>query len=168
MSLSMYDASVPVFVRSLTALSTVLDKAAAYFEAKKIDPAAVLTARLAPDMFALTRQVQLACDFAKNTSGRLAGGDLPKYEDTETSITELKARIQKTLAFITGLSKDSIDGSADRDIVVPLRAGPTTFKGKAFLLGFGLPNFFFHATTAYVILRHNGLEIGKTDFLGAP
>jgi uncharacterized protein len=165
---SMSNASIPVFEISLNALSVLLDKAAAYAEAKKIDPAALLNTRLFPDMFALTRQVQSACDQAKNGAARLAGIDPPRYEDTETTIAELRARIAKTVAFVKTLDVKKIDASADREITFPL--GSTNkghMKGADYLNHFVLPNFYFHLTTAYDILRHCGVEIGKRDFFGA-
>jgi uncharacterized protein len=167
MSLSMYQASVPVFQRTLGALEKILGKAAAYAEERKIDPAVLLSARLYPDMFALTRQVQIATDHAKGAPARLAGVAVPSFEDAEKTFPELKARIGKTLSFIGSLKPDQIDGSEGRDI--SLKAGPRelSFKGQDYLLFFALPNFYFHATTAFGILRHNGVSIGKLDFLGA-
>jgi len=166
MSLSMYGASIPVFIRTLEALSKILDKAAAHCEAKKIDPATLLGMRLYPDMFSFTRQVQLTCDFAKNTAGRLTG-EPPKFPDEEKSFAELKARIAKTVDYLKGFKPADIDAMAAKDVTFPIGPQKTmTLKGDAFLLGFGLPNFYFHATTAYDILRHAGLEIGKRDFLG--
>jgi hypothetical protein len=164
----MSNASIPVFEISLNALSVLLDKAEAYAEAKKIDPAALLNTRLFPDMFTFTRQVQSACDQAKNGGARLAGIDPPRYEDTEKTIAELKARITKTVAFVKSLDTKKIDASADQEITFPL--GPTNkghMKGADYLNHFVLPNFYFHATTAYDILRHCGVEIGKRDFFGA-
>jgi hypothetical protein len=166
--MSMSNASIPVFEISLNALSALLDKAAAYCEGKKIDPAALLNTRLFPDMFPLTRQVQSACDQAKNGGARLAGIDPPRYEDNEQTIAELKARIAKTVAFLKTLDAKKIDASADREITFPL--GPTNkghMKGADYLNHFVLPNFYFHLTTAYDILRHCGMEIGKRDFFGA-
>ena len=166
--MSMSNASIPVFEISLNALSALLDKAAAYCEGKKIDPAALLNTRLFPDMFPLTRQVQSACDQAKNGGARLAGIDPPRYEDNEQTIAELKARIAKTVAFLKTLDAKKIDASADREIIFPL--GPTNkghMKGTDYLNHFVLPNFYFHLTTAYDILRHCGMEIGKRDFFGA-
>jgi len=168
MTLSMYQASVPVFVRMLGNLSGLLDKAAAYAEARKIDPAVLLNARLYPDMLPLAKQIQIAADFAKATSARLAGIDVPKYEDNETSFAEFKARIDKTLAFVKSVQLAQIDGSENRDINITVAGNPMSFKGMAYLLHFALPNFYFHLTTAYDILRHNGVEIGKRDFIGAP
>ena len=165
--MSMSDASIPVFEIGLKALSGILDKAEAHAEAKTIDPTVLLNARL-PDMFAFTRQVQSACDQAKNGCARLASIDPPKYEDNEKTIVELKARIAKTIAFVKTLDAKKIDASADREITFPL--GPNNkghMKGADYLNHFALPNFYFHLTTAYDILRHCGVEIGKRDFLGA-
>jgi hypothetical protein len=162
----MYQASIPVFVRAFGNLSAILDKAAAHAEAKKIDPAVFINSRLAPDMFPLSRQVQSASDSAKGCAARLAGIDVPRYEDTETTFPELQARIARTVAFLQSVNAAQIDGSEDRTITLKLRSGEVKFPGRAYLLTFVLPNFFFHVTTAYAILRHNGLEIGKTDYLG--
>jgi hypothetical protein len=164
--MSMSTASVPVFEVALNALSAILDKAEAHAEAKKIDPAVLLNMRLYPDMFALTRQVQSACDQAKNGVSRLAGVEPPRHEDTEKTIAELKARIAKTIAYVKTLDAGQIDASADREITFPL--GPTNkghMKGADYLHHFAMPNFFFHVTTAYDILRHSGVEVGKRDFL---
>ncbi len=166
MPISMYQASVPAFLQSLAALSGVLDKAASHAAAKKIDPAALLTARLYPDMFAFTRQVQLACDFAKGAAARLAGIEIPKFPDDEKSFDELKARIARTIDFLKSLKPAQIDGSEGKVISFPVGGQPMTFTGQQYLVGFALPNFYFHLTTAYAILRHNGVEIGKRDFLG--
>jgi hypothetical protein len=166
MPLSMYQASVPVFVTMLTNLSGILDKAAAHASARKIDPAALLTMRLYPDMFAFTRQVQLASDFAKGATARLAGQDPPKFEDNEASFDQLKARIQKTLDFVKSVPASAIDGSETRTINVPMRERTITPNGQDYLLRMVLPNFFFHVTTAYDILRHAGVEVGKRDFVG--
>lgn len=168
MAISMYQASVPVLVRMLGNLSTILTKAVAYAEARKIEPRVLLDARLAPDMLSLTRQVQIATDVAKGCGGRLAGVDVPKYEDNESSFDELQARVARTIAFLNGLRPEQIDGSEDRDVTIPTRNQPLTFKGQPYLLYFVLPNFYFHVTTAYAILRHNGLDIGKMDYLGQP
>jgi len=166
MSLSMYQASVPVFLRMLTNLANVLDKAMAHVAAHKIEPAALLNARLYPDMFPLVRQVQLATDFAKNTSARLAGVELPKFDDTETSFAELKARIARATEFLKNLKPAQIDGAEEKEITYLIGGQPTTFKGQQYLFNSGLANFYFHVTTAYAILRHNGVELGKRDFLG--
>ncbi|MEJ2795398.1 DUF1993 domain-containing protein [Iodobacter sp. LRB] len=168
MSISMYTASVPVFKQLLTALSDVLAKAETHAEAHKIDPTVLLQTRLYPDMFPLVRQVQIACDFAKSVPARLANVEVPPYEDNEQTFAELQARISKTLAFINGLSAAQIDGSEALEIV--LRPGTPKEKklsGQAYLLSYGLPQFFFHVTTTYALLRHNGVEIGKRDFMGA-
>jgi hypothetical protein len=166
MALSMYQSSVPMLKRMLGSLSTLLTKAAAHAEAKKIDPAVLVGARLFPDMFALARQVQIATDQAKGCAARLAGVDVPKYEDTETTFAELQARLAKTIAFLDSLTPAQIDGSEDKDIVVQVRDLKLDFKGQDYLMQWVLPNFYFHVTTAYNILRHNGIEIGKKDFLG--
>jgi hypothetical protein len=168
MTISMYSASIPVFKQMLNALNDVLAKAEAHAVEKKIDPNAFLQARLFPDMFPLLRQVQIAADFAKSVPARLAGAEVPSYEDSELTFADLHARIQKTLAFIDGLSAAQIDGSETLEIV--LRPGTPKEKkltGQTYLLGYGLPQFFFHVTTAYDILRHNGVEVGKRDFMGA-
>jgi hypothetical protein len=165
MPISMYQASVPVFRQLLGALDTCLDKAIAYAAAKKFDPTVLVNARLYPDMFPFVRQVMIATDFAKGASARLAGVEVPKFADDETTLEALKARIQKTLDFLAGLQPAQFDGAETRDVTIPLRGEPTTFKGQAYLLHFAMPNFYFHATTAYAILRHNGVEIGKPDFI---
>jgi hypothetical protein len=165
--MSMSNASIPVFEIGLNALSAILDKAETYAAMKSIDPTALLSARLFPDMFAFTRQVQSACEQAKNGGARLAGIDPPRYEGNEKTIAELKARIAKTIAFVKTLDAKKIDESADREITFPL--GPNNrghMKGADYLNHFALPNFYFHLTTAYDILRHCGVEIGKRDFLG--
>jgi hypothetical protein len=167
MPLSMYQASIPVLTRALGILATLLDKAAAHAEARKIDPAVFINARLAPDMFSLARQVQSASDAAKGCGARLAGVEVPSFPDTETSFPELKARIDKTVAFLETLKPAQIDGSEERTITLKLGGREIGFTGQRFLLTFSLPNFFFHVTTAYDILRHNGVELGKRDFLGA-
>jgi hypothetical protein len=168
MSLSMYEASVPVFKQLLLALDANLAKAEAHASEKKIEPDALLRARLFPDMFEFVRQVQIACDFGKSVPARLAGVEVPAYEDNETSFAELRARVAKTLAFAAGLDAAAFDGSEKREIV--LRPGTPKEKrlsGQAYLLNYGLPQFFFHVTTAYALLRHNGIEIGKKDYMGA-
>ncbi|MDR3438386.1 DUF1993 domain-containing protein [Telmatospirillum sp.] len=166
MSLSMYQASVPVFLRGLANLSAILDKAAVYAEARKIDPAVLINARLAPDMFPLSRQVQIVSDVVKGGMARLAGVAIPAFADTETTFSELKDRIAKTRDFISGLKAAQIDGTEDKNIVHPMHSGDLCLPGQAYLLSFVLPNFFFHVTTAYGILRHNGLDVGKKDYLG--
>jgi len=164
----MYQASTPRFAAMLRNLSTLIDKADAHCAAKKIEPAAITTARLYPDMFPFTRQVQIACDSTKGAVARLAGAEVPKHEDTEQSFAELKARIAKTLDFIESIGAGKIDGSEEKEIVLQMRSGERRLKGMQYLLGSAYPNFYFHVTTAYNILRHNGVEIGKTDFLGKP
>jgi hypothetical protein len=166
MTLSMYQASVPVFLHTLTALSAVLDKAAAHAAQRKIEPAVLLSTRLFPDMFPLVRQVQLTADFAKGASARLAGVEVPKFADTEATFDELKARIAKTVDFVKSLKPAQIDGSEEREITIPIGGKPQSFKGQPYFLHFALPNFFFHAATAYDILRQCGVEIGKRDFIG--
>jgi uncharacterized protein len=168
MPFSMSQVSVPTFVIGLNALSAVLGKAEAYAASKKLDPAVLPNFRLAPDMFTLTRQVQVACDTAKRGCARLAGVEAPAYEDNETTLEQLKARIAKTVAFLKTLDPKQIDGSADREITIPLGPGKTGhMKGDDYLVHFALPNFYFHVTAAYAILRHCGVEIGKQDYLGA-
>jgi hypothetical protein len=166
MTLSMYQASVPVFVQGLTGLGGVIDKAAAHAAERKIDPAALLQARLFPDMFPFTRQVQIVTDFAKGGAARLAGVEFPPYEDSETSFEELKARVDKTIAFLRTLEAGAVDGSEERDITLVRRGETSIVKGQAYLLEQAMPNFYFHLTTAYAILRHNGVEVGKRNFLG--
>jgi len=163
----MYDHSIPVFVKMLTNLSAILDKAAKHCEAKKIDPNALLGARLFPDMFPLTRQVQIAADQAKGGAARLAGVEIPKYEDTEKTFDELKARIAKTIDFVKSLKPEQIANSAARDITMPIGPNTVTFKGEWYAKHFVLANLYFHVTTAYNILRHNGVELGKRDFIGS-
>ena len=168
MAFSMSQASVPAFVIGLGALSALLDKAEAFASAKKIDPSVLLNWRLAPDMFPLTRQVQIATDQAKKGAARLAGVEPPIYEDDETTLDQLKARLAKTIAYLKTLDLMQIDAAADREISFPL--GPNNkgqMNGADYLNHFLLPNFYFHLTTAYAILRHCGVEIGKRDFLGA-
>jgi len=165
MAISMYQASAPRFVHTLKSLSAILGKAQAHCEAKKIDPLVLTASRLYPDMFALARQVQIACDSAKGAVARLAGVEIPKHEDTEKTFEELQMRIIKTLDFIATVKAAQVDGSEDKEIVIKLRGKDTAFKGMPYLLGFAWPNFYFHVTTAYNILRHNGVEIGKSDFL---
>jgi uncharacterized protein len=167
MPITMHQVAFPPVIRTLTALSTILDKAAAHCEARKIDPSVLLNYRLAPDMFALTRQIQVATDQAKGMAARLAGVEVPSYPDTESSIGELKARIAKTIDFVQSLSPDRYEGSEDREVTLKLRSVERTFNGRDYVFGFVLPNFYFHATTAYDILRHAGVELGKLDFMGA-
>jgi hypothetical protein len=166
MPISMYQASAPRFAAMLKNLSGLLDKAQAHCEAKKIDPLVLTGARLYPDMFPLSRQVQIACDAAKGALARLAGVEIPKHEDTEKTFDELKGRINKTLEFMATLKAPQIDGSEEKEVVLKLRGKDVSFKGQPYLLGFAHPNFYFHVATTYAILRHNGVEVGKGDFLG--
>ena len=166
MTISMYQASVPVFKKSLTALKDVLAKAAAHAVEHKIEESVFLGSRLYPNMFPLTRQVQIAADFGKGPVARLSGIEPPKYDDNETTFAELAARIDKTLAFIGTFTPAQIDGSEDRDIVLTVGGKPVTFKGQQYLLHMALPNLFFHMSMSYAILRHNGVDIGKRDFIG--
>jgi hypothetical protein len=168
MTISMYQASVPRFINILGNLSNILDKAQAHVDARKIDPAALTSYRLYPDMFPMSRQVQIACDTAKGVAARLAGVEIPVHEDTEKTLAELKERIAKTVAFLQGLAPAQIDGTEDKQIVIKRGDRETRYTGIQFLLGNAVPNFYFHVTTAYNILRHNGVEIGKRDYLGNP
>jgi hypothetical protein len=163
----MYRASVPAFLKMLNSLSAILDKAEAYAVERKIEPEVLLNWRLAPDMFPFTRQIQIAADFAKGTTARLAGAEVPKYADDETSFAQLKARIAKTVKFVEGFAPKDIDGSEGRDIALTVGGQEMHFKGEPYLVHFALPNFYFHAATAYAILRRCGIEIGKRDFIGA-
>jgi uncharacterized protein len=166
MTMSMYTASVPVFQHMLRNLSHILDKAQAHCEARKIDPAALTTFRLAPDMLPFTRQIQIACDAAKNGVARISGVEAPKFEDNEATFDELKARIQKTLAYLESVPASALDGTDDKDITFPIgREKTRTMKAQAYLSTWAQANLFFHITTAYAILRHNGVELGKSDYL---
>jgi uncharacterized protein len=167
MAISMYQASVPAFLQMLNSLSAILDKADAFAAERKIDPAVLLGWRLAPDMFALARQVQISTDHAKGCCARLAGVEVPKYADDETTFADLRARIARTIEFVQGFRPEEIDGSEERDITIIAGTRELRFKGQQYLVNFALPNFYFHVTTAYDILRHCGLPIGKRDFLGA-
>ncbi|GAB4556001.1 MAG: DUF1993 family protein [Rhizobacter sp.] len=166
MPITMYSASVPVFVRKLGSLAKWIDKAEAHAQAKKFDGAVYLAARLAPDMLPFTKQIQIACDGAKFCIARLAGVDAPKHEDHEATLAQLKERIASTLAFIQSVPEAQIVGTDDKDISVPRRDGAVSMKGEFYLNHYALPNFYFHVTTAYALLRHNGVELGKSDFLG--
>lgn len=168
MSISMYSASVPVYAHTLANLERILDKAESSAALRKFDPAVLLGTRLAPDMLPLTKQIQIACDAAKLSVARLAGIDAPKFEDNEASIGDLKARIRKTLEFLKGVPAEKVDGSEKREVRVPRRDGEMKFDGETYLKHYALPNFFFHVTTTYALLRHNGVELGKADYLGAP
>jgi hypothetical protein len=167
MAVTMYQASVPVFLQMLSSLAAILDKAEAYAAERKIDPAVLLGWRLAPDMFDLARQVQIATDHAKGCCARLAGVEVPKYADEETSFADLRARIARTIDFVRSFEPSDIDGSEDRDITNTAGGREMRSKGQQYLVNFVLPNFYFHVTTAYDILRHCGLPIGKRDFIGA-
>ena len=166
MSLTMYQTSIPVFIHMLGNLSKILDKAATYAEAKKIDPAILINARLAPDMYPLNRQIQIATDMAKGCAARLAGIEVPSYADNESTFPDLQARIAKTVAFLQSVSAEQINGSEERTVTLKMHGKEIGFLGQPYLLHYVLPNFYFHITTAYAILRHNGLEIGKMDFVG--
>ncbi len=163
---SLYQTAIPPMVQILTALSGVLDKGAAHCEAKKIDPQVLLTARLYPDMFPLTRQVQIASDSAKGAGARLAGVEVPSFPDTETTFPELTARIAKTVDFLHSVKPEQVDGAETREVVLKLGNEPTKFTAQQYLLRFAYPNFYFHVTTAYDILRHSGVDVGKRDYLG--
>jgi hypothetical protein len=164
--MSLHAVSVPTFLQTLKALATVLGKAEAHCESRKIPEEVLLTARLFPDMFPLTRQVQSASDFAAKTAARLAGVEVPTYPDVEKSFAELKARVATASGYVGGFTAKQFEGAETREIVVPAGSRSFTFNGASLLANFALPNFFFHATTAYDILRHNGVDIGKRDFLG--
>lgn len=166
MSLSMHQASVPVFAQILAALGGVLDKAQVHAAARKIDPAVLIAARLAPDMFPLGRQVQIACDFAKSAVARLAGLEPPGWGDDEKTFAELVERTKKTVDYVQSFKPAQIDGSEARDVTIKVGGKPLTLQGQPYLLQFVVPNFFFHTTAAYAILRHNGVELGKRDFMG--
>jgi hypothetical protein len=166
MPLSMSRAAIPMFNQYLTVLTRLLDKAEAHAARHKIDPEALLKARLYPDMFPLTSQVQFACDFAKGAAARLAGQPVPSYDDNERTFGDLKARIAKSLAYVNSIPAATIDGSEESDIRMIFGGQPLAFKGEPYLIGFALPSLIFHVTTAYALLRHNGVEIGKADFLG--
>jgi len=167
MTISMYQASIPVYDRLLGALGAILGRAATWAEARKIDPAVLVNARLAPDMFALVRQVQIACDFAKGAGARLAGQEPPKYEDTETTFAALQARVDRTRQYLGTLSAGQIDGSESRLIKLKVGGQDLEFKGQEYLLSVAMPNFYFHYTMVYAILRHNGLDLGKREYLGS-
>lgn len=165
MSISMSSASLPVFRTMLSNLSHFLDKAQAFVDLKKCDPVALTQFRLAPDMLPFARQILIACDAAKNGAARIAGLEPPRFEDNEQTIADLKARIQKTLDFLATIRPDQIDGTEDKDITFPVGKESRTMKGEAYLKHWVLPNMFFHVTTAYAILRHNGVDLGKRDYL---
>ncbi len=167
-SITMSSASVPIFVRMLANIGHWLDKAEAHAAAKKFEPSVLLSARLAPDMLAFTTQIQIACDTAKFCVARLAGVDSPKFDDSETTIAQLRERINATITFLKSVPAAKIDGSEAKEVTLPRRSGPIQMTGEAYLKHFALPNFFFHVTTAYALLRHNGVDVGKMDYLGAP
>src|SRR5690606_22844029 len=168
MSISMYAASVPVFKQMLGSLIGILDKADAHAEARKIDPAVLLQTRLFPDMLPLVRQLQIACDFATGVSARLAGDEVPAYDDNEQDFVQLKSRLKRTVAYLDSLDAARFDGSEEREILTrPGTPKERRFRGQDYLLTYGLPQFFFHVTTTYALLRHNGVEIGKRDYMGA-
>ncbi len=164
----MYQASVPRLANILGNLSNILEKAQAHIDARKIDVSVLMDYRLFPDMFPFSKQVQIACDKSRSVVARLAGMDVPFYKDDEKTLTELKLRIRKTIAFIQSVSPEQIDGTEDKEIVLPVAGKETRYKGMQLLLGHSMPNVYFHATTAYNVLRHIGVEIGKRDFLGNP
>ncbi len=168
MPLSMYQASVPMFTRMLNNLDAILTKAEADAEARKIDPSVFVNARLAPDMHPLARQIQIATDGVKGGGARLAGVEIPSFPDTETTFAELHERIAKTAAFLATLTAEQIDPSVDKTVTLKLGPNEMTFPGPVYLFNFVIPNFFFHMTAAYAILRHNGVDVGKMDFLGRP
>ncbi len=167
MAISMYSASVPVLERALSNLQAWFDKAEAHAVAKKFEPQVLLNARLAPDMLPFTKQVQIACDSAKFGVARLSGVDAPKFDDTEATFAELRQRIAKTLDYVRSVPAAKIDGTETKDVVVPRRDGSMPLKGEFYLKHYVLPNVFFHVMTAYALLRHNGVELGKADYLGA-
>jgi hypothetical protein len=168
MTISMYQASVPRLVNILHNLDNILDKTQEHIDAKKVDIATIIDFRLFPDMFSMVRQVQIACDTAKGVVARLAGVEIPIDEDNERSIKDLKQRIGETIVFMEGFSPEQIDGTEDKPIVTKRHDKETHYKGMQFLLGHAIPNVYFHVTTTYNILRHNGVEIGKRDYLGSP
>jgi hypothetical protein len=166
MALSMHSASVPVLTRTLTAMLAWLDKAQAHAEARKFDANNYLGLRLAPDMLPFTKQIQITCDMAKGCVARLSGQDVPKWDDNEATLDDLRARIRKTLDYVGGFTAAHIDGSDAREIVLPMRSGEVKFNGEDYLKHYVLPNVYFHATTTYALLRQAGVELGKRDFLG--
>jgi hypothetical protein len=168
MKISMYHVSAPRFANTLRNLSAILDKAQAHCEAKKIEPATLGGLRLIADMLPLSNQVQIACDTAKGAVARLAGIEIPKYEDTERTAAELKQRIAKTVDFILSVKPEKFEGADEKDVVIKFGGKDTTFKGMQYLLGHAYPNFYFHVTTAYNVLRANGVDVGKRDFMGNP
>ncbi|QLE39958.1 DUF1993 domain-containing protein [Nostoc sp. C052] len=168
MNISMYQALIPVSIRALNNLANILEKGAAYAEIKKIDPSVLINSRLSPDMFPLSKQVQIASDIVNRGAARLAGIEPPKFEDNETTFPQLIDRLKKTISHLNTLKTEQIDGSEEREITLQMRDNTLSFQGMPFLLYFVLPNLYFHVTTAYDILRHCGVELGKGDFLGQP
>jgi uncharacterized protein len=167
MTISMHSASAPIFIRMFTNLLTWLDKAEAHAAARKFDSVNYLGLRLAPDMLPLVKQIQIASDAAKGAMARLAGAEIPSWEDNEASLADLRARVQKTIDYVKGFSAAQIDGSEDKPITIPRRSGePLQFGGETYLKHFALPNFYFHVTTTYALLRHAGVDLGKGDYLG--
>ena len=167
MKISMQAVSIDIFTHVLGSLSAILEKGVAHATAKKFDSNVLVASRLAPDMLPLSRQVQIACDLAKNSASRLAGLEPPRFEDSEKTIEELRARIAKTIEYLKSVPAAALEGSEERDIKVPAGERTLEFKGRVFLQRWAIPNVFFHVTTAYNILRHNGVDIGKRDFLGS-
>lgn len=167
MSLTIYQASVPGMLQTLNALMGILNKAQAHCEARKIDPAVMINLRLYPDMHPLTRQIQITTDQAKGLMARLAGREVPTWPDTEASFDELKARVQKALDYIQSFKAEDLEGSENREVTLPIGGNTMTFPGAVYAFNIVMPNFYFHATTAYAILRHSGVEIGKRDFMNA-
>jgi hypothetical protein len=166
MSISLYDVSIPIFTLSLNNLSAILDKAESHGEAKKVDPKVIPQSRLIVDMLPLSAQIQIACDTAKGAAARLAGVEVPRYEDTEATLAELKARVAKTLDFIKTIKPEQLQGAETREVILQLPQTTLKFSGLNYLTNFALPNFFFHVTMAYALLRKNGIDLGKRDFLG--
>ncbi len=167
MAISMHSASVPIFVRMLGNMNGWLDKAEAHAKDRKFETSVYLASRLSPDMLPFSKQIQIACDAAKFCMSRLSGVDAPKFEDSETTLAELRERIRKTVEYVSSVPADSIDGSDAKDITVPRRDGSMTMKGETYLKQFVLPNFFFHVTMVYALLRLNGVDLGKADYLGS-
>ena len=167
MPISIYDASVPALVRGLNNLSAILDKGEQFARTRKIDPAVLINSRLAPDMFALARQVQIVSDTAKGCVSRLSGSESPSYPDEEASFGELRARLAKTVGYVQSIDPATLQSAEDRTVTLKLPGRELQFSGRDFLFTFALPNFYFHITAAYLILRHNGVDLGKTDYLGA-
>jgi len=168
MTISMYQASIPVLIRTLNNLVTILEKGAKYAETKKIDPSVLINSRLSPDMFPLSKQVQIASDIANRGAARLAEVEAPKFEDNENTFPQLIDRIQKTISYLNTFKPEQIDGSEEKTVTLQMRDNTLSFQGMPYLLYFVLPNVYFHVTTAYDILRHCGVEVGKQDFLGQP